>query len=253
VYCGIIAIQMLMRFRDQLQFFRTEPWRVYGSPPRLLGIVPFRPVDERVFIGAGILFIAALVAASSNVARKPALTLALICFPIYFPPILPLAYIQRKINLIPPVLIISLFAQDRLLAAAKLLLALVYLSAGAEKLRTAGLRWIDGESLRAYLVEHYLYSGRPQALFIANRAVLCRVLSTLVLVWELSFWLVLVFPATTWVYVAGGLLFHAGTSVAMRIHYWVYFCPVYFVFFAPVLQHYLSVTLTHAWLWGRLG
>lgn len=234
---------MLIHFRDQLEFFRTEPWRVYGPPPRLLGIVPFRPVGERVFICAGVFFTAALAAAASNVARKPALTLALICFLIYFPPILPLAYIQRKINLIPLVLAISLFAQDHVLAAAKLLLALVYLSAGVEKLRTAGLRWIDGESLQSYLVEHYLYSGRPQALFIAERALLCRVLSTLVLVWELSFWLVLVFPAMTWVYVAAGLLFHAGTSVAMRIHYWVYFCPVYFVFFAPALQHYLSVTL----------
>jgi hypothetical protein len=246
VYCGIIAFQMLVHFRDQLAFFRTEPRRVYGPPPRLFGIVPFRPVNECVFIGAGVFFIVALVAAASNVARKPALTLALICFLIYFPPILPLAYIQRKINLIPLVLAISLFAQDRVLAAAKLLLALVYLSAGVEKLRTAGWRWIDGESLKTYLVEHYLYSGRSQALFIAERALLCRVLSTLVLVWELSFWLVLVFPATTWVYVAGGLLFHAGTSLAMRIHYWVYFCPVYFVFFAPDLQHYLSVTMAHA-------
>jgi len=244
---------MLVHFRDQLEFFRTEPWRVYGPPPRFLGIVPLRPVTERVFIGAGIFFTAALVAAASNVGRKPALTLALICFPIYFLPILPLAYIQRKVNLIPLVLAISLFAQDRVLAAAKLLLALVYLSAGLEKLRAAGLRWIDGESLQSYLVEHYLYSGRPQALFIAERGFLCRALSTLVLAWELSFWLVLVFPALTWVYVVGGLLFHAGTSVAMRIHYWVYFCPVYFVFFAPVLQPYLSVTLAHAWLWGRLG
>jgi hypothetical protein len=245
VYCGIIAVQMLIRFRDQLQFFRTEPWRVYGPPPRLLGIVPLPRVDERVFVGAGIFFTVALLAAASNVARKPALTLALICFPIYFLPILPLAYIQRKINLIPLVLAISLFAQDRVLAAAKLLLALVYLSAGVEKLRVAGLRWIDGESLKAYLVEHYLYSGRAQALFIAKRAALCRALSTLVLAWELTFWLVLVFPATTWVYVAGGLLFHTGTSVAMRIHYWVYFCPVYFVFFAPIIQPYLSVTLAH--------
>jgi hypothetical protein len=216
-----------------------------GPPPRLLGIFPFQPVSERVFIGAGIFFIVALAAAASNVARRPALTLALICFLIYFPPILPLAYIQRKINLIPLVLAISLFAQDRVLAAAKLLLALVYLSAGVEKLRTAGLRWIDGESLRAYLVEHYLYSGRSQALFIAKRVFLCRVLSVVVLVWELTFWLVLVFPATTWVYVSAGLLFHVATSVTMRIHYWVYFCPVYFVFFVPVLERCLSVTLAH--------
>ncbi len=86
-----------MRFRDQLQFFRTAPWRVYGSPPRLLGIVPVRPVNERVFIGAGF-FIAALVGAASNVARKLALTLALICKPPIYFQFFRFAYIQRKIT-----------------------------------------------------------------------------------------------------------------------------------------------------------
>lgn len=227
---------MLIHFRDQLQFFRTEPQQVYGPPPRLLGIVRFRPVSEPVFIGAGIGFIVALIGASLNIARTPATILALICFPIYFPPILPLAYIQRKINLIPLVLAVSLFAQNHLIGVVKLLIALLYLSAGMEKLRLAGWRWADGKSLQSYLVEHYLYSGNTRALFIAERPTLCRVLSTVVLSWELTFWLAIVLPAVSWVYVAVGLLFHAGTSLTMRIHYWVYFGPAYLVFFATALH-----------------
>ena len=242
MYCGVIAVQMLLHFRDQLDFLRSEPQKVYGRPPKFLGIIPLPAVNEGVFISAGVCFIGALAAVAFDRARNVALIVALVCFVIYFPPILPLAYIQRKANPVPLVLAVALVAPGELVVAVKVLLALVYLSAGVEKLLATGLRWTDGQSLQSYLIEHYLYSGRRQALFVAGRPLLCRAASTGVLMWELSFWLVLVFPPLTWIYVVAGLLFHAGTAVTMRINYWIYFCPAYVVFLVPPLERFLSRT-----------
>jgi hypothetical protein len=105
------------------------------------------------------------------------------------------------------------------------------------------LRWMDGETLRFYLLEHYLYTGNPRALLLAQRPLLCALFSITVMTWELSFWAVIFWPALTWVYVTIGLLFHTSTSLLMRIHYWVYFCPVYLVFFAPPLERGLNLAL----------
>jgi hypothetical protein len=240
VYCAIIAFQMLIHFRDQLDFWRTRPWQVYGKPPKLLGILRIPAVSERTFIIAGIGFIFALIAVMLDRARAVALVVALVCFVIYFPPILPLSYIQRKASPVPVVLAIALVAPRQLLMGVKLLLALAYLSAGVEKLLTAGPQWADGRSLQTYLIEHYLYSGRTQGLFLAKRPWLCRMVSAGVLSWELSFWLVLIFPVMTWIYVIAGVLFHAATAVTMRINYWIYFCPAYVIFLVPSLERMLS-------------
>src|SRR5208283_2728824 len=130
---------------------------------------------------------------------------ALICFPIYFIPILPLGYIQRKVNLIPIVLAVLTAAPERTIQLVTIAVAMVYLSGALEKLRSGGIRWTDGQSIQAYLIEHYLYTQRPQALWLARRPALCRALSVLVLVWELTFWLVIFFPPLGWIYVPVGL------------------------------------------------
>lgn len=235
LYCGGISLQTALHYREQLLFFRTRPERIYGPAPLLLGVVPLPAVNESLFASAGIGFIATLAAAACGVAPRLMLPLALICFLIYFVPILPLGYIQRKVNLIPIVLTVLIVAPGRTIRLVGIAVAMVYLSGGLEKLRHGGLCWMDGRSLQAYLIEHYLYTQRPQALWLARRPGLCQALSALVLVWELSFWLVIWFPALGWIYVPAGLAFHIGTSIAMRIHYWIYFCPVYFVFLAPSL------------------
>ncbi len=55
------------------------------------------------------------------------------------------------------------------------------------------------------------------------------------LFFELSFGLILFFPVLTPFYVVGGLLFHLGTGLTMRIHYLTYLGPVYLVFVAEYL------------------
>jgi hypothetical protein len=234
-YTATIALQTLIHYPEQLRFFRSEPSRVYGAPPRLLGFIelPFR--NELLFKGAGVVFVLALVAAACGVEARFSLVAALAGYFLYFLPILPFGYIQRKTNLIPIVLAALIVSPERALEVVPLALSMVYLSAGFEKLRTAGIRWADGQSLRAYLLEHYLYSERPQALWLARRPGLCRWMSTCVLIWELSFWLILLVPALTWIYVLFGLGFHVSASITFRIHFWIYFCPAYLAFLAPWL------------------
>lgn len=235
LYCGSISLETALHYREQLEFFRTRPERIYGPAPLLLGFIRLPSVNERLFAWAGIGFIATLAAAACGLVPRLMSIPALICFLIYFIPILPLGYIQRKVNLIPVVLTVLMAAPGRTIQLVGIAVAMVYLSGALEKLRNGGIRWIDGRSLQAYLIEHYLYTQRPQALWLARRPRLCRTLSALVLVWELTFWLVIFFPAAGWIYVPVGLAFHLATAIAMRIRYWVYFCPVYFVFLAPWL------------------
>ena len=240
LYCGVIALQTLIHYREQLQFFRTQPDRVYGQPPLLLGLVPLPTGNERLFMAAGGGFILALAAAAGGFAPRASPAAALACYLFYFPAILPHGYVMRKTNLIPIVLAIMIMAPGQAIVLVRLSLSLVYLSAGVEKLLASGVRWADGRNLQAYLLEHYLYTERPQALWLARRARLCRWLSTGVLIWELSFWLIMFFPALIPFYALVGLAVHAGTSVAMRIHYWVYFCPAYIVFATPWLCAWIA-------------
>lgn len=239
LYCGAIAAQSAIQFADQLRFFRTTPSRLYGPPPKLLGRLTLPiPRNELWWVVTGLAFIGSLVAVVAGIAPRVSLSVALIFYFLYFPAILPLSYIRRKANLIPIILAILASPSDSKMMMVTIALASVYLSAGVEKLRTSGIRWRDGDSLKAYLMESYLRDDSRAALWLARRADWCRWLSTFVLAWELSFWLVIPFPSLVWFYVPAGLAFHAGTAITMRIHYWIYFLPLYLVFIAPWLSRF---------------
>lgn len=241
LFCVTLAGQVLLNFRDQLAYFQTAPMRVYGEPLLVLGRYKLPTPSTRQFRGAGIGLILSLLCATVGWYPQLFLLLALSCYFVYFRPILSLAYVQRKTNLIPLVLVILLFspavAQPLNQAAPlwplvliKIALVQMYLSAGLQKLRHAGWQWCDGKSLQAYLFEHYLWGDTKAAWWLAQQPRLCQILSSGALLFELTFVLVLVFPALTIAYVLAGLLFHAGTGVTMRIHYLKYLSPVYLVF-----------------------
>ena len=118
----------------------------------------------------------------------------------------------------------------------KCAIALMYFSAGIQKLRRSGLKWCEGKSLQAYLLEHYLWGDTNSALQLARQPSVCMVLSSMLLLFELTFWLVLVFPWLTIVYVSAGIAFHLGTLLTMRINYLKYLSPVYMVFAIDVAR-----------------
>ena len=95
-------------------------------------------------------------------------------------------------------------------------IALAYLSAAYLKLRPAGLAWANGHTLKYYVIRDGLRLDIDIALWLADQHWLTVVLSWFTLLWEGSFFLVLVFPALALVYVPLGVALHMGIHVMMR-------------------------------------
>ena len=247
-FCAVQTIQLLLNFGQQYRYFQTQPWRIYGRKQKLLGFIPLPALNQCQFLISGVCLFISLVLVS--VAFYPYLfvLLALISHFLYFPQIISLAYVQRKTNLLPIVLFILLASPslNKPLSAPstgweilliKIALVQVYFSAGVQKLSRSGMAWFNGKYLQAYLLENYLWTDRTSALAVAGKPLLCVLMSTLTLVFELTFWVVIFFPKLIFLYVAIALLFHIGTLVTMRINYLKYLSPVYLVFFTDIAFH----------------
>lgn len=242
LFCVTLALQMLVNFRKQLRYFKTSPSRIYGKPPKLFDYIHIPALNESQFISFGVVFIISLLLAAINVFPRVFLFVALISYFLYFNSIMSLSFIQRKTNLIPIVLLVLLFApsiNDPLnqpaisfpIVLIKIAVAQMYFSAGLQKLRRAGLRWCNGESLQAYLIEHYLWCDTRLALKLAGHKHLCMILSVLLLSFELTFWIIILLPRLTYFYIVAAFAFHLGTLLSMRINYLKYLTPVYMIFF----------------------
>jgi hypothetical protein len=112
-----------------------------------------------------------------------------------------------------------------------IVLAAYYALAGISKLRDAGLAWADGYTLQYHLLDF----GSPAGQRLAEHLGLCAALSALVLVFELGFWTGIVRRLRP-VCLAGGALFHLGTTWLLNISFW------------PVVAVYLLFVP-----WSRLG
>ena len=94
-------------------------------------------------------------------------------------------------------------------------LATFYFQAGFAKLSTGGLGWADGYTLQYYLIDR----GVPAGMWLATSVPLCRALSVLVLVFELTFPLAIVVRRLRPAYLLGGVLFHLGTHWLMHVRF----------------------------------
>ena len=210
-------------------------------PARFLGVLSVPRIGFRPFVLIGLALIASLGLSAAGIQSRACIFLALIAYFFYFSQIHPLADIRRKTNLIPFILIVLILSPNLNapfhdaapiwpLWLIQLLIAQVYFSSGYQKLRHSGLKWADGKNLQAYLLHRYLWGDMTRALSLARRPTLCRVASVCILTFELTFWLILVFPVLIPVYAIVDLGFHWATSYTMRIRYWKYFGPAYLVF-----------------------
>jgi hypothetical protein len=239
LYCTALGIQMLLNFRAQLRFFATQPSDVRAT--RILGKVPLPKLSVQAFTVVGLCLCVSLFLASSGFQPRFFLSLSLIGYFLYFGQIRNLAYIRRKTNILPFVLLILVVSpalSDALNHATPIwpiflikgVTASVYFSSGYQKLRNTGWRWANGKPLQVYLLDHYLWGDMKVALILAERLWLCRLLSIITLSFELTFWMILLFPGLTYLYVVVGIGFHIMTELAMRIQYLKYFGLVYLVF-----------------------
>lgn len=95
-------------------------------------------------------------------------------------------------------------------------LAAFYFQAGLAKMQGAGLAWADGYTLQF----HLLHKGTEEGMWLASHLGLCAVLSAAVLAFELGFPLAIVVGRLRPWFLAGGLLFHLGTSVFLDVVFW---------------------------------
>lgn len=241
LFCVTLAIQVILNFKTQLRYFNTDPTKIYGKPQKLFGKFQLPVLSRKTFISLGILFIISLLLAATNVFPRLFIIIALITYFPYFNSIMSLSFIQRKTNLLPFILFVLLFAPSITeslnqpaptfpIILIKIAIAQMYFSAAIQKLLNSGLKWYDGRSLQAYLVEHYLWGDTKASLWLAQNQKLCVILSLLSLIFELTFWIIIFFPSLTYIYLAAGLSFHLGTLLTMRINYLKYLSPVYMVF-----------------------
>jgi hypothetical protein len=108
-------------------------------------------------------------------------------------------------------------------------LALVYLDSGFQKLYFSGLDWMNPSTLGYYLVTDGVNRGSHLAGLLLEHPGLIQCLAVTSLVFEITFWLVLLKPRLAWVYVPVGLGFHLANAILKMADLWE-FMAVYAVF-----------------------
>jgi hypothetical protein len=241
-----LAVVTLASWRWQRDFFRVS--RLIERPGALYGIVPLPVLGEQAFLVCGALIVAGC--ATGALGYRFGFAAAYIGAVGYFSQIRLLDTIQRKVNLIPPMLLLLAAAPataapwnadaDRwVLAGMQTLIALTFVGAGLAKLRRAGIGWAEGSSLQAFLLEADLRYDVPRARRLASSHALCRGLSIAVLLFELVGWTLLFLPAGAYVFAALAIAFHTGTWLFMRVNFLKYQAAAYLVFAASPLAQLL--------------
>ena len=117
--------------------------------------------------------------------------------------------------------------------------ALIYLSAAYHKLSWGGLEWMNGWTLQYYMLQDAMRWGSESAgtgtgyaaepgvgVWIAQHHGMMRVASWLSILFESTFWLVLVVPRLALLYLPIGIGFHATVYVLQRVSFfsfvWLY-------------------------------
>jgi hypothetical protein len=94
--------------------------------------------------------------------------------------------------------------------------ALVYLDSALSKLSKGGLEWMNGYTLQYYLWQDGLIWDRPLGIWLAHQHELTVISSWVAMIFELTFFLVLIFPRLAWIYLPLGAAFHTGIYIAQK-------------------------------------
>ena len=100
------------------------------------------------------------------------------------------------------------------LKVAHILLALTYFTAGIAKVIFGGTQWMNGYTLQNYILGDAIPRGFPFGVWLAQQHTLCVVLSIFTILFELFFFLSLVFPRTAPFFFLNGIAFHIGLYLA---------------------------------------
>ena len=109
----------------------------------------------------------------------------------------------------------SIFAKWPLLLT-QWMLALIYLDAAMSKLSRSGLDWMNGYTLQYYLLHDGLLWDAKLGVWLAHQHNLVVIISWMSMIFEATFFFVLIFPKLAWIYVPMGIGFHTGIYMTMR-------------------------------------
>jgi hypothetical protein len=109
------------------------------------------------------------------------------------------------------------------------MLALVYVSATVSKLGKSGLDWMNGYTLQWYLLRDGMRWGSDVGLWLGQQHTVVVIMSWMAILFEATFFLVLLFPALAWVFIPAGIGLHTGIWLTMRAPFFQ-FIVLYAVF-----------------------
>jgi len=107
----------------------------------------------------------------------------------------------------------SIFAAWPLLLVQNLL-GLVYLDAALRKLLAGGAAWVNGYTFQYYVYKDASRRGSEFGLCLAQQHAAACVLSWVTILWEGTFFFVLIFPRLVWIYLPLGIGLHIGMALA---------------------------------------
>ena len=107
--------------------------------------------------------------------------------------------------------------------------ALVYFSAALSKLKGGGIDWANGYTLQYYLLQDGVRWGSALGVWLSGQHTLVWLASWMSLIFEGTFFLVVLVPVLAWIYIPAGIAFHTGVYATMRAPFFHYF-PLYLVF-----------------------
>jgi len=105
------------------------------------------------------------------------------------------------------------------LRAVQWLFALIYGSAALSKLRAGGLDWMNGYTLQYYWLFEGLRREIPLAVWLSSQHALSVALSWATILFESTFFLILIRPALVWLYIPAGIGMHVGISLTMHVSF----------------------------------
>lgn len=114
------------------------------------------------------------------------------------------------------------------------LFALIYLSATVNKLNQGGsslisLDWMNGYTLQYFLIRDGFQWGSDLGVWLGHQHTLAIILSWIAILFEGTFFLVLIFPKLVWLYVPMGAGFHTGIYLLQKAPFFQ-FLALYSVF-----------------------
>jgi len=107
---------------------------------------------------------------------------------------------------------------------------LMYLSAGSHKMLVSGMDWMNGYTLQYYLIQEGLQHGSRIGLWLSQHHLFLVMAQWLVIFFQFTFSLAVIFPRLRWIYIPLGLTFHLAILLTLKAGFltWIWLYAVFF-------------------------